>query len=60
MIALPRPLEWKRGKSEHHRVGCSVTRSVSNLRDKESATEKIPPRKRGVDAISRGKGEKVR
>jgi len=31
-----------RGKSEHHRAGCSITWSRGNV--KESATERIPPR----------------
>jgi hypothetical protein len=50
------------GKSELHRAGWSVMRTVPSLTgwDKESATERIPPREIGVTAISRGKGEKVR
>jgi len=44
--------EGARGKSEHCRAGCFVTRSPGDRQ--ESATENIPPR------FDRGKGEKVR
>jgi hypothetical protein len=48
------------GKSELHRAGWSVIRTVPFFkkgRDKESATENIPPAKASVLV---GKGEKVR
>jgi hypothetical protein len=35
-------IEKSRGKSEHHRAGCSITWSRGDV--KESATESIPPR----------------
>jgi len=46
-----------RGKSELHRIQCSVTRSGSN--PKESATENIPPCDVIFPFISQGKGEKA-
>lgn len=46
MVALHESVLMMGGKSELRRAGWSVTRTVSLSRDKESATEKKPPRDR--------------
>jgi len=53
------------GKSELHRAGWSVTRTVpefcfTGFGGKESATENIPPYGMAASPIPQGKGEKVR